>query len=176
MKRIHPLARIALRNGLVAGLLAISMMLFLYYKGDGHPLLINPFMDFRIVLFGIFIFFTLKEFRDQHNGGILYFWQGMVGSYAFVAAFGLLCALFILIFGYLHESFISDYIQESVAQLKSMPEFVEKIGKEDFERNFEKATSTNGYRLAIWYFGWSLIMTLFISTIISVVLRRQPKI
>ncbi len=175
MKPRSPLARIALRNGLVAACLAISMMLILYYNGDSHPLLINPFFDFRIVLFGIFIFFTLKEFRDQYNEGILYFWQGMIGSYVFVAAFGLLCGVFILVFGYLQESFIADYVQESVERIKSIAEFVEKIGKEDFERNFEQATSTNGYRLAIWYFGWSLIMTLFIGTIISVVLRKQPK-
>ncbi len=40
----------------------------------------QPYLDFRVFLFGIFVSFTLKEFRDVHQRGELYFWQGIIGS------------------------------------------------------------------------------------------------
>ena len=75
--------KISVRYGAAAGILAFILLLVMYYLGP-HPLLTSPFLDFRILLFGIFIFFTLKEFRDYYHDGILYFWQAMLGGWTVV--------------------------------------------------------------------------------------------
>ena len=69
---VKKLLRISARYGVVGGVLAFVLLLIMYYLGR-HPLVTSPFFDFRILLFGIFIFFTLKEFRDYEQGGVLYF-------------------------------------------------------------------------------------------------------
>ncbi|HZB13783.1 MAG TPA: hypothetical protein VE467_12175, partial [Chryseolinea sp.] len=57
--------KVSTRYGAAAGILAFILLLVMYYVGR-HPLLTSPFLDFRILLFGIFIFFTLKELRDYY--------------------------------------------------------------------------------------------------------------
>jgi len=51
-----PLVPIALRYGVIAGGIVTLLMVIFYYMGQ-HPLLVSPYLDFRIVLFGVFIFF-----------------------------------------------------------------------------------------------------------------------
>ena len=95
MESLTPLIRVCARYGAMAGLLGSALLIILYYLGR-HPFLIPVFLDFRIVLFGIFIFFCLKEYRDTLRQGIIYFWEGMIGSLVFVMAFagiGALCSI-----------------------------------------------------------------------------------
>ena len=74
-----PLIKLSIQYGAVAGGLAAALLIASFYLGR-HPLMISPYLDFRILLFGIFIFFSLKELRDYEQGGELYFWQGMLGG------------------------------------------------------------------------------------------------
>src|SRR4051812_24689537 len=97
MKR-YPLISIALRYGAVAGILTFVLMVGLFYMGR-HPLLISPFLDFRVLLFGVFIFFSLKEFRDDVQKGELYFWQGMMGSFMLVMVASAISSIGVQIFG-----------------------------------------------------------------------------
>ena len=77
------LVKVCVRYGAVAGVLSVILLIILYYSGR-NPMLIAPFLDFRIFVLGIFIFFSLKEFRDAYQGGLLYFWQGLFGSFVVV--------------------------------------------------------------------------------------------
>ena len=81
---------VALKYMAFGSLLSILLILALFYA-QRHPLLMPPILDFRILIFGVFIFFSLKEFRDYLNGGILYFWQGM--------SVGMLCYLGMALLG-----------------------------------------------------------------------------
>jgi hypothetical protein len=175
MKINSPLFTIAARNGALAGVMAVTMLIILYVSGK-HPFLVPVYADFRIFLFGIFIFFSLKEFRDRHHEGLLYFWQGMVGSYALVAVFSLITAVSIIVFAEVHPAFISDYIQLFTEQAQAgAAEVVEQMGKENFERNLEAIRATNGFERAFVYFVQSIWISLFVSIIVSVLLRKQPK-
>src|SRR5882762_9941353 len=97
MFRKYPWVAVAVRNGLIAGVVGMMMFLGLYFLGR-HPFLIPPYMDFRIFLFGVLLFFTLKEFRDYFQEGVLYFWQGMFMSLIFTAVFALIA--FVLIWAF----------------------------------------------------------------------------
>jgi hypothetical protein len=172
---MKPLFKVPLTFGLIAGLLGTALFMALYYMGN-HPFLISPYSDFRILFFAVFIFFTLKELRDLHQDGILYFWQGIIASFVFVAVYGVIASAAIWIFSALETRFVETYIRLKTAELANYPpDIIEKVGKEVYDRNLQTLPSTNGFKLASLYLTQSFIIGIFISIILSVVLRRQPK-
>jgi uncharacterized membrane protein len=171
-----PLIGISLRNGSIAGILAGALLIILYFIGP-HPMLILPYADFRILLFGIFIFFTLKEFRNNHQEGVLYFVQGMVGSLIFVTVAATVGAMVVLIYSKINPEFVSDFIEQA---LESARTFSENTTLSEVEKNrirvmMEGLPATNGKSLAGQHFVQSLMIGLFVSIILSVILRKQPK-
>lgn len=171
----YPWVAIAVRNGLLAGVVGMMMLLGLYFLGR-HPFLIPPYMDFRIILFGVLLFFTLKEFRDYFQKGTLYFWQGMFMSLIFTSIFALVALVIMWGFAALNPRFVSSYISLTLDQLKATPpEIIERIGKTQFERSVKALPAVRGIDLAMLYFWQSFIISFFVSIIISVILRRQPK-
>lgn len=168
------LLRISARYGVLAGLIGSLLLAGLYYMGR-HPFLIPVFMDFRIILFSFFIFFALREIRDHYMGGILYFWQGIISCFLFTICFAAVSALALFVFMHFVPAFLSDYITLSMEQLQSLPpEVIERIGDDVFARNLEMLPATGSADLSFLYFTQSLMISLFISIILSVILRRQP--
>jgi len=171
---LRSLATIALRWGAIASVLAVSLLIAMYYLGR-HPLMVAPFLDFRIILYGIFIFFSLREFRDYQQQGVLYFWQGMAGSFLLVTVAGTLSALFFWIFGTLETDFVPSYVKQMTAYLQNFPqEDIDRIGKEVYESNLKSLPTTNMAQLASLYLAQSFVIGLFVSIIMSVILRKQP--
>ena len=176
MKKPSPLLSIGIRNGVIAGVLASVLLMATYYMMNRHPLMVSPFTDFRILLFGVFIFFTLKEFREDFQEGVLYFWQGMIGSLIFIIVTATIASLLLLAFCTYESAFIPDYVKAMTDYLKTFPpEDIERIGKDIYDRNLEQLPSTNGKQLAGLYFMQSIMIGFFVSIILSVILRKQPK-
>lgn len=169
-----PLVRVCTRYGGIAGLLCGVFLISLFYMGK-HPFLINPFYDFRVLVFAILLFFSLKEVRDYYQEGFLYFWQGMAGNLFFLGTSAIVAALAILIFGTWNPSFLSEYIIQFTKQIQNLPpETVEQIGKDVLERNLSALPSTTLSNLAGLYAWQSFVIGFFISVIISVIVRRRP--
>lgn len=176
MKKSSPLLTIGLRYGAIAAVLSIGLNILMYYLGR-HPVMISPFLDFRVFLYAVFIFFSLKEYRDFHNAGVLHFFQGMLGSFVVVATAAVLGSILYRIFGAYEPNFVSDYVRLVTEYIRSFPE--EELtrigGKEEVERNLAELPSTNMAQLAFLYLAQSFGIGLFISIILSVILRKQPK-
>src|SRR5688572_17544067 len=169
------LFKVSVRYGAAAGILAFMLMLIMYYTGP-HPLLTSPFLDFRILLFGIFIFFTLKEFRDYYHDGVLYYWQAMLGGWAMVLVATIVTSMLLWLFGRWDSDFIDSYIAQVTQYLKSFPkEDIDRIGKEIYDRNLNALPTTNIFDLIQTYFMQGIVIGFFINIILSVILRRQPK-
>jgi hypothetical protein len=172
---MKPLVNVSLKYGVIGGLLGTVLVIGLYYI-NRHPFLIPVFFDFRIIFFAVLIFFMLKELRDYHQGGVLYFWQGIIASFLFTGTFAIIAAGGIWLFTEAVPAFLQSYIDLSMAQIKSLPaDIIERIGKDVYQRNLEQLPTTNGFDLAMLYFWQSYMIALFISIILSVILRRQPK-
>jgi hypothetical protein len=170
------LVKVSLKNGIIAGGIGSLLLAGLYFMGR-HPFLIPVFLDFRIILLGVFIFFTLKEIRDYYHGGILYFWQGLVSAFIFTVSFALISSSVVLVLCWLVPEFLSSYVSLSIAQLRSLPqELIDNIGPEVYDRNLRLLPATKGSDLALLYFWQTFMISLFLSIILSVILRRQPKI
>ncbi len=173
--RKSPLVTITLRYGLIAGAIIILFMIVFYYMGQ-HPLLVFPYLDFRIVLFGVFIFFALKEFKESHQNGILFFWQGMIGSYILIFTSMILAAVGIILFSQFEPAFVTSFIEAQLAKFQAIPQAeIDEFGKESFDRNLAAISATNGMQLAVTYFGHGIMIGLFVSVILSAILRKQPK-
>ncbi len=172
---MSPLIKVPLRYGLIAGVLGIILTILLYYFVQ-HPLLVSPYMDFRIFIFGVFIFFALKELRDFSFGGVLYFWQGMIGAFVLTLVFAFIGSAGLVLFIHFEGEFLTSYVRLFQEQLRGMPpEMIDKIGKDVYERNLELLPTTNAMGLAYTWFVQSLVIAFFISIVLSVILRRQPK-
>lgn len=174
LNKIPPLVRVPLRYGLMGGVLGFVLVVILFYI-HRHPFLVPVFFDFRVALFGVFIFFILRELRDYYFNNLLFFWQGMSASFIFVVTFALIASSMIWVFGELSPRFVTEYIDLFMAQVRSFPkETIDQIGKEVYEANLAKLPSTTAFDLATLYFWQCFVIGLFISIILSVILRRQP--
>jgi hypothetical protein len=169
------LVKVSIRYGVLAAIIGCGILVALYYM-DRHPFVIPVYADFRIILFSIFIFFTLREIRDYYQNGVLYFAHGIIASLLFTAVYAILSSVSVYLFATAVPDFITAYIDLSIQQLKSLPaDVIEKIGSDVYTRNLAALPSTRPLDLALLYFWQSFLISLFLSVILSVVLRRQPK-
>lgn len=169
------LVKVSIRYGVLAAIIGCGILVVLYYI-DRHPFVIPVYVDFRIILFGIFIFFTLREIRDYYQNGALYFAHGIIASVIFTATYAILSSLAIYLFATAVPAFLNQYIDLSIQQLRSLPgDVIERIGKDVYVRNLAALPSTKPADLALLYFWQSFLISLFLSVILSVILRRQPK-
>lgn len=175
MKSLNPIYSVSIKYGSIAAVLSIVLFLILYYSGR-NPLLIPAFLDFRILLFPIFLVFSMRDFKENWNGGFLHFWQGFSIGILVIGLIALLMALFILIFGsWIEPDFVSNFIQSSIEQIESAREKITTaIGEEELTKVLEILPSTTLYDLALDYFLKSLPYGLFLTIIISLILRRKP--
>ncbi|MEO5978529.1 MAG: DUF4199 domain-containing protein [Chryseolinea sp.] len=172
---INKLLRIAVRYGLIGGVIAFLLLLIMYYLGR-HPLLVSPFIDFRILLFGIFIYFALREFRDYDQEGVLYFSQAMLGGFTVIFILSVVASALLLIFGTFVKGFVVEYVEQVIVYVKGFSEDdIKTIGKDVYDRNLAALPATNISTLAITYFIHGLVIGFFVNIILSAILRRQPK-
>lgn len=170
-----PLVQVSVRYGLIASIIGLILLVSLYYM-DKHPFLIPPFLDFRIIIFSVFVVFALRELREFYFGGILFFWQGMIASFILTFVFAFSASLFLLLFTYLQPDFVSSYIKLSTAQLKEFTaEEITRLGKDTYDQVVANLKMADGWFMAKRYFFQSFLISFLISVIISVILRRQPK-
>ena len=172
---MRPIDNVPLKYGSIAGALGALLVIGLYYLGK-HPFLIEIYLDFRIFIFGIFVFFVLKELRDYVYGGVLYFWQGIIASFLFTLVYAVVASSLIALFGALVPAFVTDFIAISTEKLTLLKaEFIERVGKDAYESNLRNLPSTNAGDLAFHYYVQSFVIGTFVGIILSIVLRRQPK-
>jgi len=172
---MNPIHIISIKYGGIASILSIILFLFLYYSGQ-NPLLIPAFLDFRILLFPIFLVFSIRDFKENHNNGFLHFWQGFSIGLLVILIIAFIMSLFILVLGsWIEPDFVTNFIQSSIEQIESAKEKITSaIGEDELTKVLEILPSTTLYDLALDYFLKSLPYGLFLTIIISLILRKKP--
>lgn len=174
-KSIPPLVRIPFLYGLLGGVLCLGLVIALYY-GKKHPLLIPPFFDIRVFVSAILIYFALREVRDYFFEGILFFWQGLGGCLAFFASLSLVTVPGIYFFGKKVDGFVTLYVEQGLEQLKSYsPDTIKQFGQVQYNTLLSTFPSTTIEILTQQYLKQTLIIAIFLSIVLSIILRRQPK-
>jgi len=150
----------------------MALLMTLFYLGR------FPFLPVeRTILFAIFIFFALKEVRDYHQDGILHFWQGMIGGVVCYVTMAVLAAVLLWIWGQVSDVYLANYVEVIGQQLENnRGELEERVGKEALDLQVQKLPLTTITDLALDYILKSMFIGIFLTIIISIILRRQPKL
>jgi len=171
----NPLFKVPFRYGFIGGVLGCAVLASLYYMGR-HPFLLPVIFDFRIVIYAVFVFMSLKEVRDYYQQGNLFFWQGMLSSSVLVGTSALMGSIFTWCMARWDANFLSSYISKLAEQMKGFQkQIVESVGAEAYQQQMAKLPSTTAFDLASDYFLKSMIIGLFLTIIISVILRKQTQ-
>ena len=87
-----------------------------------------------------------------------------------------LTSLLIWIFGSLEQDFVTEYVEQVTAYLKSFSQAdIDQLGKDTYERNLAGLPATNIATLAFTYFIHGLVLGFFVNIVLSVIVRRHPK-
>jgi hypothetical protein len=175
MNSISPLLRVPFRYGLLGGVIGSIVIAVLFFSGQ-HPFLLPVIFDFRIIVFAVFIFFSLREVRDYHLRGVLFFWQGIVGSYVVIFTSALVGSLFTLSLGEWSSTFLSSYVEKERQEMMNYKDqIISSVGADAYNQQLNKLPLTSSWDLASDYFLKSIIIGLFLAILISVFVRKQPK-
>jgi hypothetical protein len=173
-KTQNPLLLVPFKFGFIGSLMIILGLIVLFYLGR-HPLLLNPLLDARIPIYALITYISFKVFKEQYNSGIMHFWQGMsMGMIAYILmAFG--AALFIYVFSAIDSTnFLSEYIRIATGQLVINKDlFIETIGEKTYTDTLAQLPTTQPIHLAVDYLLKSMPIGLFLTIILSVLLRRK---
>ena len=177
MKKTHPIIAVPLKFGLVGAGIAILLFLLLYFLGK-NPLIIYGNFDFSFLLIPVFIFFSIKEFRDYKNNRELLFWQGMSVGFINYFVIALVSALFIYIFlSFVDLELVSGYVADRMQIMNEMKgEMVKQMGEDVFTRTYAELGNTTAYVIALDDFLKKIVIGLFLTIIISVLLRRSNEV
>lgn len=173
----NPYVRVSFKYGGVGGIFAVFIFYVIIAFGE-NPLLGSP-ADFlvNLVVLVIFIVFSVKEFKKAYNGGYLHFWQGMNVGILTVTIIALISSLFILLYlNWIDPDLLDSYkasMEEIMNSNKSM--FIEEYGEETFKSTLSKNAEVSPMDLAVDEFLKKKVFAgLFITLIVSVVMRRSP--
>ena len=177
LKTKNPLYLVPFKYGLVGAILNILSLLVLFYLGR-HPLLLNPLLDARLPLYALFIFVGLKVFKDDKNDGILHFWQGMTIGMLLYILMAILSGTFIFIFSEIETTnFLVEYIRIATGQLVANKEaFIESIGDQTYIDTLAQLPKTRSIHLAADYLLKSMPIGLFLTLLLSVLMRNKISI
>lgn len=173
MKASSQLIQVAIKMGLLGALMSIISLLILFYLGR-HPLLLNPVLDARWPLMGLFVFFALKMLRDQNNG-VLHFWQAMLLGFLIYMIMAQMAAAFIAIFASIDAThFMSSYIAIATEQINvNRADLIDKLGEKTVTDALAMLPNTTASNLAFDYFLKSMPIGLILTLILSTLMRRK---
>lgn len=169
--------QLSLKYGVIGAALNLVVVLILYFSGK-HPLLFPFFLDPRILIFLIFIYFVIRDYKENFNQGYLHFWQGIILGVVTYTTIGLLGSLFIFTFSRLNPEFLESYISGAMngmelakEELLNGPQKV-RMTIEEYNRHLTALQETSSATLAADYFLKSLFLGFLIPLLYSVLFRK----
>ena len=137
-----------LKYGGIGGGVVIVLYLIFYFLGR------NPLNDVKLIdifLLAVFIFFSIREFRDRFNDRTLHFWQGVTGGMITYMTIAILSALFILILTeWIDPNIMTNYIDTRIELLQKNKEaLVESIDEASYYEALEGVKKTTPMDITI---------------------------
>ncbi|MDQ3394252.1 MAG: DUF4199 domain-containing protein [Bacteroidota bacterium] len=173
MSNSRPYFQTAFKFGLMGGILIALLFAIMVYF-DINPLVANKSLDFGFIIVPIFVIFAIKEFRDYRYGGKIKFWQAMILGMLTVSFIALLSAIVVWSFlSLLGDDFLRQYIADRTLLLEEYkPMIIENTSDDVYNNTFDELQNVTPIILAFDDFLKKIFTGLFITLIISVVLRR----
>lgn len=167
--------KVSLKYATLCGVfLIIAYHLSIYF--GSNPLIDVRHLLFDLVIFGLFVFFAQKEFKVYHNEDVLHFWQGMsIGFLVYVVASVIFFAGQLIYF-HLDGDAVINYREAATNFLKDRADmYQEEFGEEGFQNQLREIGQVSAWSL-VWSSSVKKILAgFFITPMISIILRKQPK-
>ena len=166
--------KVALKYALMCG--AFLLLLFwISYRLGSNPLVDEEHFFLDVLIIGLFIFFSSKEFKTYRNGGILHFWQGMTLGFftylpaAIIFSFGLFIA-----FNLYPELFVQYKLQGIEWMNSNKAMMIENDGLEMFNARVENIQNKTEIRKVMETLFQKIMTGLFVTPVIAIILRKKP--
>ncbi|MCC5937057.1 MAG: DUF4199 domain-containing protein [Lunatimonas sp.] len=160
----------ALPFGIAGGFLLVLGFLLLYFLGT-EP--VGMVLNFGYVATPLFVFAGIKQFRDKHNGGELYFSQGMSVGFFVYTLMALISAFFIWVFMVFQPEVFEVFKASNIALLEQKRALLtEQLGEQSFEETYVNIQAMSVFDVALNDFLRKIIPGLFFTIIISIILKR----
>ncbi len=166
------MASVSLKYGLAGGGFSILVFVILWLVGI-NPLVTNRIYDFLLI--PLFVFFSVKEFRDFRNNKALHFWQGMgVGMFTFLVM-GLVSGLFIwLLLEFGNTGLMQDYVATRISMInESKQALVDQLGEKTVAQSLTDLPKTSSFQLGMDDFMKKVFIGSFFTAIIALILRKH---
>ncbi|EON78018.1 hypothetical protein ADIS_1557 [Lunatimonas lonarensis] len=156
--------------GLAGGILLAVGFTLLYALG-AEP--VGMVLIFGYVIVPLFVFAGIKQFRDKHNGGELFFSQGMSVGFFVYTLMALISATFIGLFIVMQPEVFEVFKASNIALLETKRELlIGQLGEKSYEDTFSSIQAMSLSDVVINDFLRKIIPGLFFTIIISIILKR----
>lgn len=157
--------------GLIGGGFCGLAFLVVYFLGN-EPVSFTEL--FGYALLPVFIFFGIKNFRENINGGELYFSQGMTVGFFVYSLLALISSIVIFIFLHLDPVVFDGYKASNLMLLEEKKEMViAQLDEESYYRTLDNITEMTIPDVAINDFLRKIFPGLFFTIIISIILKKS---
>lgn len=166
-----PVWKTSLRFGVIGGVLSIALFLLLSFL-DQNPLNKGKYFDFFLMLF--ILLTGLKYFRDAENQRRMKFIQGVGVGLATSFVVGALTSGFLWIYLAKIDPTTLDLFKDSGIQylLQNRAVVLEDIDQDTLDKTIQEIKSLSVNDMVLDDILRKLIIGLFLSTILSVFLRK----
>ena len=173
MKTLRPIYAVPLKFGLVGGAMSALLFASIYFFGK-NPLVVYRQFDFGFLLLPLFLFFSIREFRDFGNNRELRFWQGMTVGFLTYIGIAFISALFVWVFvSFVDDQLLAGYVGDRLRLLSIMKEeMVARMGEAVYEKAYSEVQGINAFEVAADDFLKKTFIGLFLTILISVFLRK----
>jgi len=170
---MSPLKKIALKYGIVCGVIRIIAYMVESAMGLNPLINLNAFFIDQIIFFG-FVLFSSKEFKDYKNGGVLHFWQGISIGLIIIFVSSVIFSMFEATYYVLSETVFQDYVSSAREYLESQKEsMLTQITQEQFDSRVKELETTTISGLVFGNFFKKLIVGFLVVPLIAILLRKH---
>ncbi len=166
-----------LKNSWLYGIASGVFLIIIFYLSFRFGT--NPFIDFKhlfvdAIIFSLFITFACLEFK-RSQGGVLHFWQGMSIGFFVYAIASLVFMIFLGLYFNFEPELLDNYVSEALKFLEQRSDsYIEEFGEDQYESQVQTIQSITARDLTNTASIKKLIAGLFVTPVISIILRKQP--
>jgi hypothetical protein len=170
----NPLIKVPLKYGAIGAFVMIVLFLVIYMLGD-NPLFAENVID--KVLLALFLFSAIREFRDVHNGKIMFFWEGMtVGFFCYIVIASILGVFTWMFLEYYDCNLLADFVTNALESAESEKvETIKDVGQESYDEMIRSISATGTIKISFEAFLQKTVFGLLFTIILSMILRTKPK-
>ena len=168
------LVKVPVRFGLM-GIGVLIVIFIVYYFSGSNPLLEMSMLDLFII--PIFLYFGIREYRDNYNNGSMEFWQGMTAGLLIYLLIATVFSAFLFLFlKFLDTSLAQAYIDTKLGELAaSETKIVDEMGRDSYENLILTTKNTTTEALTLDNFLRKIAIGFFLTSVISVIMKRKNK-